>query len=177
MLAPRIEKAATSTNLMRLQRSLLRSSHALVHRTLPIRAFARDCESSASIHCRVGTVRCVAFGSGKAHERQIAICSSQASSMPSGDCLGSRSGVRRCMFSRGPHLNRLDRLKASCDVSSPAAGLSGLEASETCCRATCTFGTCMAEAGECSAVSHPRPDLLDMHNGVLVPTHARLPAV
>lgn len=37
---------------------------------------------------------CIAFGHGKAHERQIAKCSPTASTMLDGDCLGSRSGFR-----------------------------------------------------------------------------------
>jgi hypothetical protein len=180
MLAPRIEKATTLTNLMRLQRSLLRSSHALVRRALPIRT-----HRGVRTRLRVlgghplssSSCCCIAFGPGKAHEHEIAICSSHASSMPGGDCLGSRSGVWRCKFSCAPHL---DRLKASCDVSSPAAGpggLNGLEASKTCCRATCTSGTCMAEAGECSAVSHPHPELLAMHDRRPSADPRRLPAL
>lgn len=62
------------------------------------------------------------------------------------------------MFPRTP---LPDRLKASCDVSMPIVGPG---ASETGCRATCASGTCMAEAGGCSAVSHPHPELLDIRD-------------
>ena len=44
----------------------------------------------------------------------------------------------------------LDRLRASSDVSSSAAGIGGLDTGETTAAGqTCASGTCIAEAGEC----------------------------
>jgi hypothetical protein len=93
--------------------------------------------------------------------------------MLGGDCLGEQIWRSALMFPC--------RLVSHCwigselpsDVSSSAAGIGGLQTSETTAAGqTCASGTCIAEAGEyCSAVSHPHPELLDMHAGILVPVH------
>jgi hypothetical protein len=149
-----------------LQRSLLRSSHAAC---LPPRRLDEIARSRRRSTISSSSKSCTAFGQGEMHEHHLAICSAYASSGLGGDCLGRKSGRRFLPFAACPHGPRfligakllvMSRCQCRARQVRPAAGQHAPPEHA------------WTEAGECSAVSHPHPELLDIRGGILVPTHA-----
>jgi hypothetical protein len=105
------------------------------------------------------------------HEHHLAICSAYASSGLGDDCLGRKSG-RRCLPFAACSRSHRPRLRIGAKL---------LVMSRCQCRARQVRPAAgqhappehaWMEAGECSAVSHPHPESLDIRGGILVPTHA-----